>query len=65
VFWGDAGALGEVFEGLADGDAGGFEEEVDGGAAGAAGVAVPTLMAAVGGEDADGGCAAGLGSVVR
>jgi hypothetical protein len=64
AFGGGTGSLGEVFESLADGDAGRFEQQVDGGAAGAAGVAVPALMTAVGGEDADGGCAAGLGSVV-
>ena len=60
----ESGPLREVLERLADAEAGGFEEQVDGGAAGAAGVAVPALVAVGGGEDADGGCAAGLGSVV-
>ena len=61
----ETGPLREVLKRLADAEAGGFEEQVDGGAAGATGVAVPALVAAGGGEDADGGCAAGLGSVVR
>jgi len=60
----ESGALREVFEGLAEAEGGGFEEEVDGGAAAAAAVAVPALVAAGGGEDVEGGCRAGLGSVV-
>jgi hypothetical protein len=60
----DAVLLREVFEGLADAEPAGFEEEVDCGSAGAAGVTVPALVAAAGGEDADRGCAAGLGSVL-
>jgi hypothetical protein len=55
----------EVLEGLADTQASGFEYEVDGGAADAAAVAVPALVAAGGVKDGDRGCAAGLGSVMR
>ena len=56
--------MGEPVEGVADivGVAGG-EEEVDGGAAVAASVAVPALVPVAGGEDAERGCPAGLGVV--
>ncbi|MGQ0433088.1 MAG: hypothetical protein ACT452_11860, partial [Microthrixaceae bacterium] len=60
----EAGARGELFEGVADAQALGEDEQVDRGAAGAAGVAVPALLAAGAGEEVHGRGGAGLRAVV-